>query len=407
MSQDKSLEDVAVKVSNVSKTFKLPHEKTTSIKSAAVNFYKRKKTYEKQKVLDDVSFSIGKGEFFGIVGRNGSGKSTMLKLLAGIYTPTNGDIQIIGKLTPFIELGVGFNPELTGRENVYLNGALLGFSRKEMQAMYNDIVEFAELEKFMDQKLKNYSSGMQVRLAFSIAIRAQSDVLLIDEVLAVGDAAFQQKCYEYFRKLKNDKKTVVFVSHDRGAVENFCDKCLLMDNGKIIAIGSPSKVLNEYNEITLEQMAGGSKKKAGTGRWGSGDIEITGATVINKSKSNKFFPGEVIRFKVDMKVNKLSTNPVFGITVKRESGNAVLTTNTKAEKIETGEFKPGEKLSIVYEIDNIFGNGRYKISPAVANENTNVFFDWREGLVEFFVSGWDDTYADIHPPHRIKMERQK
>jgi ABC-type glutathione transport system ATPase component len=248
---------------------------------------------------------------------------------------------------------------------------------------------------------------MQVRLAFSIAIRAQSDVLLIDEVLAVGDAAFQQKCYEYFRKLKNDKKTVVFVSHDRGAVENFCDKCLLMDNGKIIAIGSPSKVLNEYNEITLEQMAGGSKKKAGTGRWGSGDIEITGATVINKSKSNKFFPGEVIRFKVDMKVNKLSTNPVFGITVKRESGNAVLTTNTKVEKIETGEFKPGEKLSIVYEIDNIFGNGRYKISPAVANENTNVFFDWREGLVEFFVSGWDDTYADIHPPHRIKMERQK
>src|SRR5690606_31573026 len=157
--------------------------------------FRGKRTYEKQQVLKNISFEIKKGEFVGIVGRNGSGKSTLLKLLAGIYSPDKGSIEVNGKLVPFIELGVGFNPELTGRENVFLNGALLGFNRKEMQAMYKDIVEFAELERFMDQKLKNYSSGMQVRLAFSIAIRAQSDILLIDEVLAVGDAAFQQKCY--------------------------------------------------------------------------------------------------------------------------------------------------------------------------------------------------------------------
>jgi ABC-2 type transport system ATP-binding protein len=399
------MEEVAIKVENVDKIFLLPHEKSSSLKSKFINFYRHNKGYEKQHALKNITFNIKKGEFFGIVGRNGSGKSTLLKMLAGIYAPTNGGIQINGKLTPFIELGVGFNPELTGRENVFLNGALLGFSRKEMKVMYNDIVEFAEIEKFMDQKLKNYSSGMQVRLAFSIAIRAQSDILLIDEVLAVGDAAFQQKCYEYFRKLKRDKKTVVFVSHDRGAVENFCNRCLLIDSGKAIAEGPPAEVFNKYNEITLEQMSGGTKKHKDGSRWGSKEIEITGATLLNKKHSNKFSPGETISLKIDMQVNNPSVNPVFGITVKRESGNAVLTTNTKAEKIATGQFKPGEKLSIVYDIDNIFGNGKYIISPAVANENTNVFFDWREGLIDFFVAGWDDTYADIHPPHTIKIER--
>ena len=184
-------DEIAIKVENISKTFKLPHEKTNSIKGAFVNFYRRNRTYEKQEVLKDISFEVKEGEFFGIVGRNGSGKSTLLKMLAGIYSPSKGSITINGKLTPFIELGVGFSPELTGRENVYLNGSLLGFNRQEMDEMYDEIVEFAELEKFMDQKLKNYSSGMQVRLAFSIAIRVKSDILVLDEVLAVGDEAFQ------------------------------------------------------------------------------------------------------------------------------------------------------------------------------------------------------------------------
>src|ERR1700722_18703062 len=181
------MDDIAIGVTEVSKTFKLPNERSGSVKSAVVNFYRNSRSYEIQEALKDISFKIRQGEFFGIVGRNGSGKSTLLKILAGIYDPSRGIIKVSGKLTPFIELGVGFSPELTGRENVYLNGALLGFNRKEMQAMYQVIVEFAELERFMDQKLKNYSSGMQVRLAFSIAIRSQSDILLIDEVLAVGD----------------------------------------------------------------------------------------------------------------------------------------------------------------------------------------------------------------------------
>ncbi len=253
-------EDSLISVVNLTKTFKLPHEKTSSIKGAVVNFYRRKRSYELQTALKDVSFEVKQGDFFGIVGRNGSGKSTLLKLLAGIYTPTKGSVAVRGSLTPFIELGVGFNPELTGRENVFLNGALLGFTRKEMHAMYDDIVEFAEIERFMDQKLKNYSSGMQVRLAFSIAIRARGDILLLDEVLAVGDSAFQQKCYNYFEELKAQKKTVVFVSHDMDAVRRFCTKAIYIRNGDLITEGTPADVADIYLEDNME---GAQAAKAG------------------------------------------------------------------------------------------------------------------------------------------------
>jgi ABC-2 type transport system ATP-binding protein len=242
----------AIKVTHLYKSFKLPHEKNTSVKSLIINPFK-KRSFEKQEVLKDVSFDIKNGEFFGIVGRNGSGKSTLLKLLAGIYSPDKGTIGINGKLTPFIELGVGFNPELTGRENVFLNGALLGFSRKEMLVMYDEIVEFAEIEKFMDQKLKNYSSGMQVRLAFSIAIRAKSDILLIDEVLAVGDSAFQRKCYEVFNELRKNKRTIVFVTHDMSAVERFCDKVAVVDKGKLLGVYKPKDASLRYDQLNINE----------------------------------------------------------------------------------------------------------------------------------------------------------
>jgi ABC-2 type transport system ATP-binding protein len=247
------VEEIAIQVTNVSKAFKLPHEKQGSIKNMFVGMFRSKKTYERQLVLNNVSFNIKKGEFFGIVGRNGSGKSTLLKLLAGVYSPDKGAIHINGKLTPFIELGVGFNPELTGRENVFLNGALLGFSRTEIEKMYDEIVEFAELKKFMDQKLKNYSSGMQVRLAFSIAIRAQTDILLLDEVLAVGDAAFQQKCYNYFEELRQNKKTVVFVSHDMSALTRFCTSAVYVKNGRLIHQGSATEIADIYAQENLDK----------------------------------------------------------------------------------------------------------------------------------------------------------
>ncbi len=216
------------------------------MKSLIVHPLRSRQPKNKFHALKGVSFEVKKGEFFGIVGRNGSGKSTLLKILAGIYQPTDGSVKTDGKLVPFIELGVGFNPELTGKENVYLNGALLGFSKKEVDARYKDIVEFAELEDFMDQRLKNYSSGMQVRLAFSVATRAQADILLIDEVLAVGDADFQRKCFDYFKALKKSGVTVVFVTHDMSAVKEYCDRVILVEDGVIRSEGDASVVSKEY-----------------------------------------------------------------------------------------------------------------------------------------------------------------
>ena len=243
---------IAVKVDHVSKYFKLPTEATNSLRTALVNRFKGIKGYKEQHVLKDISFEVEKGDFFGILGRNGSGKSTLLKIISEIYVPEKGTVTIDGKLVSFIELGVGFNPELTGRENVYMNGAMLGFSTAEIDAMYDDIVDFAELHDFMNQKLKNYSSGMQVRLAFSVAIKAQGDILILDEVLAVGDEAFQRKCNDYFQERKKSGKTTILVTHDMGAVKKYCNKAVLIENGLVKAIGDPFDVSDQYSFDNLE-----------------------------------------------------------------------------------------------------------------------------------------------------------
>lgn len=239
----------AITVKNLHKSFRLPTEQAFGLKQTIFNRLRGIKGYKEQKVLKGLDFEIKQGEFLGIVGKNGSGKSTLLKILAGIYYPEKGDVTVNGTLVPFIELGVGFNPELTGRENVYMNGALLGFSNEEMDKMYDDIWEFAELKEFQDQKLKNYSSGMQVRLAFSIAIRARGDILLLDEVLAVGDAAFQKKCEKYFEDLKKNNQTVILVTHSMDNVRRFCSRAILINDGKIVKDGNPDKIADAYLKL--------------------------------------------------------------------------------------------------------------------------------------------------------------
>ncbi|MCL2112345.1 MAG: ABC transporter ATP-binding protein [Streptococcaceae bacterium] len=257
------MSEIAVKIDHVSKYFRLPTEASTSLRTTLINRVKGIKGYKEQHVLKDIDFEVKKGDFFGIVGRNGSGKSTLLKIISQIYVPEKGKITVNGKLVSFIELGVGFNPELTGRENVYLNGAMLGFSTQEVNEMYDEIVDFAELHEFMNQKLKNYSSGMQVRLAFSVAIKAKGDILVLDEVLAVGDEAFQRKCNDYFLERKNTGLTTILVTHDMGAVQKYCNKAIYIKEG-IVEKGNIQDITNKYSEDNLERNNSHSGKVADT-----------------------------------------------------------------------------------------------------------------------------------------------
>jgi len=238
-----------VQVKNLKKSFFLPHQRHDSLVEFMTNPFRIfKPSGEQFTVLKDIDLDIYPGEFLGIMGRNGSGKSTLLKILAGIYTPTSGSVKVKGKMVPFLELGVGFNPELTGRENVFMNGIILGMPKEFLKKKYDEIVAFAELEKFMDMPLKNYSSGMQVRLAFSIAIMADADIYVLDEVLAVGDIAFQKKCFDIFKSYKEQKKTIIFVSHASGSVKQFCDRAVFLKDGVLEINGSVDDVIKAYEQ---------------------------------------------------------------------------------------------------------------------------------------------------------------
>lgn len=378
-----------VSVKAISKAFRLPHEQHNGVKQLIINLAKNNRGYEVQQVLHDINFDIRKGEFYGIVGRNGSGKSTLLKLLAGIYTPDSGAIQVNGSLTPFIELGVGFNPELTGRENIFLNGALLGFSRDEMATMYNSIVEFAELEKFMDQKLKNYSSGMQVRLAFSIAVRAQSEVLIFDEVLAVGDSAFQQKCYDMFASLKEKGVTIILVTHDMSAVLRFCDKALMLDQGIIKKIGTPKEIADAY----LERNFNSSSTKNG-----SKTLEQLGKVDSLELKTpENIHTNDTIQLTLNY-VNKGKEPIHFGFQIFNEQGVYCFGTNTKLLSLQPQSNDHG---SIDIQIEANLVPGTYSITVATMSKNATKVIDYRPSLA-FFRVKTDDQAAEGVVPLRIR-----
>ena len=300
--------NIAVKIDHVSKFFRLPTEATQSLRTSLVNCFKGIKGYKEQHVLKDISFEVEKGDFFGIVGRNGSGKSTLLKIISEIYVPEKGTVTLDGKLVSFIELGVGFNPELTGRENVYMNGAMLGFSTEEIDTMYDDIVEFAELEEFMNQKLKNYSSGMQVRLAFSVAIKAQGDILILDEVLAVGDEAFQRKCNDYFMERKKSGKTTILVTHDMNAVKKYCNKAVLIEDGLIKVVGAPDDVANQYS------LDNASQKKALNDDF-TAEHEAISDLKVELLTPAQITPNQEIKFEISYQVKQdIPTYIAFSLT---------------------------------------------------------------------------------------------
>jgi len=389
-----SNEEIAISVNNVVKSFRIPLEGSSGLKQKLINRIKGRHGYRDFKPLNDISFQINKGDFFGIVGRNGSGKSTLLKTIAGIYSPNSGSIKVNGTLVPFIELGVGFNPELTGRENVYLNGALLGFSRSEITAMYDDIVSFAELDDFMDERLKNYSSGMQVRLAFSIAIRAESDILVLDEVLAVGDADFQRKCYEYFMSLKNNKRTVVLVTHDMSAVRQYCNRAILIENGEILKAGHVEEVAQEYQKLFLHNDE--SSQNADDDSWGDGGVEIKNVKV----KPNN----DTIRISATFKATKDIEPPVYGFTLFNKSGTDVLEGNTIKERTKTAPVSKNDSVTIEWEFPNILADGTYTLSVACCDESVTNYYQWLNNAAEFKITKDERTSGIVDPKIEVTIK---
>lgn len=373
--------DIALSVNSLSKDFKLPHERQNSLKEWVLHFHKP--TYEKLHALHDIDFEVKKGEFFGIVGRNGSGKSTLLKIIGGIYQPTKGSITVNGTLTPFIELGIGFNPELTGRENVFLNGAILGLTRKEVTKLYDEIVEFAELEKFMDQKLKNYSSGMQVRLAFSIAIQAHNDILLIDEVLAVGDERFQRKCLDVFETMKLDKsKTIIFVSHDMQTIQQFCDRVVVIHDSRVKYLGAPERAAVEYKKLNFPDMGEGAKVDKSDAsrkdqRPGTGKVRITDVDIRDhEGKSDRIITfGQPFRVDFSYDAKEDMEDLVLGFGLKNKMGQSVYGPNTKESRQKVNLKKGKGKLSLKVN-DNIFSPGFYTIDVGFFNNTQTVCYDY-------------------------------
>jgi len=395
--------EVAISVQGVSKTFKIPHEKISSLRGAFVGAFK-KKSFEEFKALDNVSFEVKKGEFFGIIGRNGSGKSTLLKILAGIYQADQGSVVINGLISPFLELGIGFNPELSGRDNIYLNATVLGMTQKQIDEKFDAIVAFSELERFIDQKLKNYSSGMSVRLAFSVSIHANREILLMDEVLAVGDSNFQSKCLDEFNRYKSLGKTVILVSHDIFTIQKHCDRALLMRNGKTIKIGKALDVANEYlEENILDEEARMSEANS------SIDVEddnhnnkeegakISKIAMISKiefsardnSSVNIFKTGDLIKINIFCDVKKDMVNPIFGVIIRDGGNKNVYALNTQYKKMQTSSILAG-KVKITFEIENYFATGTYSVSPAIATDSQKTI-DWLDNGALFKVVNPDYT----------------
>ena len=347
-------------VENVSKTFRLPHERTHTLKERVLH-PRRSSGTEQFPALRDVSFEVASGEFFGIVGRNGSGKSTLLKCLAGIYGVDTGEIRVAGRLSPFIELGVGFNPDLTARENVVINAVMLGLSPAEARRRFDEVIAFAELEEFVDLKLKNYSSGMHVRLAFAVMVQVEADVLLIDEVLAVGDAAFQQKCYDEFERMQAEGRTILFVTHAMPLVERFCHRAMLLERGKMVSLGEPGEVTRLYNEVNFgrgQQAIAGVVPGEAPAQPPVEVVDVWFETPDGSRTEAVPQRGEG-RLIVEIQAHADVDDPVVSLELQNEADIRVFATNSNWLDRPTGRLRPGERARFSVSLALSFAPGRY------------------------------------------------
>jgi len=384
----------AIKVEHLHKTFRIPHEKRTTIFETLTGIFKPP-TFETFHALNDINFTVEEGEALGIIGENGSGKSTLLKIIANILRPSSGKVTSLKRITPFLELGVGFQADLTAAENIKIYGTIMGMQKREIDDKLDDIIEFAGLEKFRDTKLKNFSSGMQVRLAFSTAIQTDPEILLMDEVLAVGDMEFQQKCLDVLNQYRKDGVTIVFVSHDLGSVRRFCDKTLLLNKGEQVVLGDTGDVIDRYvygggdeapasgdqNESNIVESAASSEYK--NSRWGDKTVEITNVEFYDKfgSRSSRFNSFDPMTIRIFYEAHKKVPNPVFGIALYSENGENLFGTNTELKDVEINTLEGKGHIDLLVERIPMI-TGRFLLTVAVHTHDQKPY-DWHDKQYSF------------------------
>jgi ABC-2 type transport system ATP-binding protein len=374
----------AVEVSDLSKRYRLYHERNQSLKATMMRG--RRARFEEFWALRDISLEVRHGETFGLIGENGSGKSTLLKCIARILFPNKGTVRTVGKISALLELGAGFHPELSGRENVYLNGAILGLSKRQIGQRFDEIVQFAGIEQFIDAPVKNYSSGMYVRLGFSIAINVEPDILLIDEILAVGDAEFQQRCTEKIGELRKAGNTIVVVSHSLGTVRTLCDRVALLEHGNLIEVGSSGDVIDKYLADVFTERSDGDESTSPLTRWGSGEVRIEHVEIIDAAGDVVRVPrtGERIAFRIHYRVEQAVGPAAIGLAIYGTDGTYVSGTSSKAGGCRVDLKAPTGSVDLVLERLPLL-SGRYAITSAVFDETGAHTFDHVARILRFDV----------------------
>lgn len=400
--------NIAIKLENVSKKFK--RGRKLLLKEALLDLFKLAKQ-EDFWALQKINFQIKKGEAVGIVGANGSGKSTILKLIAGVLTPTSGSITVQGKIGPLIELGAGFHPELTGRENIYLNGTILGLSIKEIDDKFDRIVDFSELSDFIDTPVKHYSSGMYMRLGFSIAIHIDPEILLIDEVLMVGDAAFQGKSFNVFDEFKKNGKTIILISHDLGAIKSVCSKIMVLKKGQLIYFGKISEGISIYNKIVSEhkvtniEKVGEVNKKYQEieGHYNRGVKIIKVWLEDEKGRKTQIINTSYFFVKLKLQFNEDSIDPNPGVIIKNHLGVGITASNSDWRKIKLGKFRKNTEAIVIFKFQNIYEEGKYTIDANCFHKNKHTLYDYLDDAIQFYCQQNFKTGAMVNPKYEVYL----
>jgi lipopolysaccharide transport system ATP-binding protein len=413
------MSDYAIALTNVSKSYRMwgRGSQFATLKSALLKRDLALTPETSVEAVRDVSFAVDRGEAFGIIGRIGTGKSTLLKLISGILKPTTGSVRVNGRVAALIELGAGFHPEITGRENIYINGIMLGLSRREIEARFDQIVAFSGIPDFIDQPVKTYSSGMYVRLGFAVAVHVDPDVLLIDEVLAVGDEEFSAKCVAKIQEMKYRGVTLVFVTHQLDQVRNLCDRALWIDHGEPETIGDPVRVVDAYLQAVSSTQTAAPRVEAGQvkaealredaseeERWGSGEVILSRVALVD-SRGDELValgPGTPVAIELDVTVRVPQDDFVFGIGIYHADGACVYGTNTDLEGLMPERIEAGGRVRFIMPALDLVA-GTYRIDAAIHTRNGRAF-DYRRGAIRFVAGSRVHDIGVYRPKHQWKFE---